>query len=78
MRPEHWFFTVPLRIRSLFRRRRVETEMDEELRFHLEHKIEEGVAAGLTREEARRRRSSRWAGWTSARRRSATPGASTG
>ena len=55
MRPEHWFFTVPLRIRSIFRRRRVETELDEELRFHLEHKIEEGVEAGLTPEEARRR-----------------------
>ncbi|HEY4230926.1 MAG TPA: ABC transporter permease, partial [Thermoanaerobaculia bacterium] len=29
--------------------------MDEELRFHLEHKIEEGVAEGLSPSEARRR-----------------------
>jgi hypothetical protein len=28
--------------------------MDEELRFHLEHKIEEGIARGLSAEEARR------------------------
>jgi len=55
MRPEHWWYTAPLRLRSIFRRRRVESEMEEELRFHLEHKIEEGVAAGLTPEEARRR-----------------------
>ena len=31
MRLEHWFYTVPLRLRSLFRRRRVEEELDEEL-----------------------------------------------
>src|SRR4029079_6100046 len=37
------------------RRRRVESELDEELRFHLEHKIEEGIAEGLTPEEARYR-----------------------
>ncbi|HEY1251639.1 MAG TPA: ABC transporter permease [Thermoanaerobaculia bacterium] len=53
MRPEHWWFTAPLRVRSLFRRARVEDEMDEELQFHLEHKIEEGVSRGLSPEEAR-------------------------
>ena len=47
MRIEHWWFTAPLRLRSLFRRRRVELELDEELQFHLDHKIEEGIAAGL-------------------------------
>jgi predicted permease len=55
MRIEHWWFTAPLRLRSLFRRRQVEQELDEELRFHLEHKIEEGIAAGLPPAEARRR-----------------------
>src|SRR5689334_8266331 len=55
MRLEHWRFTAPLRLRSIFRRGRVEDEMDEELRFHLEHKIEEGIAEGLSPSEARRR-----------------------
>lgn len=47
-------YTIPLRLRSLFRRRRVDDELDEELRYHLERKIEDGIAAGLTTEEARR------------------------
>jgi len=55
MRPEHWWYTAPLRLKSIFRRRRVESEMDDELRFHLEHKIDEGIASGLSPEEARRR-----------------------
>ena len=55
MRIEHWWFTAPLRLRSIFRRRRVEQELDEELQFHLEHKIEEGIAQGLPPDEARRR-----------------------
>jgi len=53
MRWEHWWFTTPLRLRSILRGRRVEKEMDEELRFHLEHRIDEGVAHGLSAEEAR-------------------------
>src|SRR5260370_23753422 len=53
MRPEHWLYIIPLRLRSLFRRRRREQELDEELRFHLEHKIEEGIAKGLSPKEAR-------------------------
>jgi macrolide transport system ATP-binding/permease protein len=53
MRPEHWLYTIPLRLRSLFRRSNVEQELSEELQFHLEHKIEEGVARGLSPKEAR-------------------------
>jgi len=41
-------------LKSIFRRGRVESELDEELQFHLEKKIEEGVAEGLTPDEARR------------------------
>ncbi|HEV7668939.1 MAG TPA: ABC transporter permease [Thermoanaerobaculia bacterium] len=55
MRIEHWWFTLPLRLRSIFRRNRVEEELAEELQFHLEHKIEEGIAAGLSPKEARYR-----------------------
>jgi predicted permease len=53
MRPQHWLYTIPLRLRSLLRRRRVERELDEELQFHLEQKIEEGIANGLSPKEAR-------------------------
>jgi predicted permease len=51
---ERWLHVVPLRIRSLFRRRAVEDELDEELRDHLECRTEEGVANGLSADEARR------------------------
>jgi predicted permease len=53
VRAEHWWFTLPLRLKSIFRRRRVEEELDEELQFHLERRIEEGMASGLSPEEAR-------------------------
>src|SRR5882762_6369438 len=53
MRMEHWWFTVHLRLRSILRGRRVERELDEELQFHLERKIEEGIANGLPPKEAR-------------------------
>ncbi len=53
MRAEHWWFTVPLRLKSIFRRNRVEADLDEELRFHLERRIDEGIASGLSPEEAR-------------------------
>jgi predicted permease len=43
---------IAQRLRSLFRRDAVERELDEELRFHLEHDIETRVAAGVRREEA--------------------------
>src|ERR687887_971857 len=53
MRLERWLYTIPLRLRSLFRRRQVEQELDEELRYHLERQIEEHLNRGLTPEEAR-------------------------
>src|ERR1700737_534642 len=53
MRPQHWLYTIPLRLRSLFRPRHLEQELDDELQFHLEHKIEEGIANGLSPKEAR-------------------------
>src|SRR6267154_588142 len=55
MRPEHWLFTIPLRLRSLFRWAQADQELDDELRDHLERKIEEYVAQGMTQEEAHRR-----------------------
>jgi predicted permease len=54
MRIEHWVYSVPLRLRSLLRRGRVEAELDEELAYHIERKTEEFVAQGMTPESARR------------------------
>ncbi len=51
MRMEHWFYAMPLRLRSLFRRQRVEQELDEELRYHLDQKIDEYIAQGQTPDE---------------------------
>jgi hypothetical protein len=55
MRPEHWLYTIPLRLRSLFRRAQADQELDDELRDHLERKTEEYVAHGMKQEEANRR-----------------------
>ena len=54
MRIEHWFYALPLRLRSLFQRERVEQELDEEFEYHLERKTEEYIAQGLTSAQARR------------------------
>ena len=53
MRPEHWLFTIPLRLRSLFRSWQADQELDDELRDHLERKTE-NMSAGLAWEETRR------------------------
>jgi len=41
-------------LRNLLLARRVEAELDEEVRTHLEMLVEENVRAGMTVEEARR------------------------
>src|SRR5208337_481873 len=48
-----WFYKFSLRVRSLFRKGRVEQELSDELRFHLGKLIEEKVGKGMTPEEAR-------------------------
>jgi predicted permease len=53
MRIEHWLYSVPLRLRSLFRRGRVEQDLEDELQDHLEHKIEEFIAQGMPPAQAR-------------------------
>jgi predicted permease len=44
-----------IRLRSLFRRARVEQELDDELRFHMDHQADKYMHAGIGREEALRR-----------------------
>jgi predicted permease len=43
------------RLRALFRRDAVERELDDELRFHVEHEAEKYMRAGLSRDESIRR-----------------------
>jgi len=52
MRIEHWWYTLPLRLRSLFRSRSVEQELDDELHFHLDRKVEELCARGMSPDKA--------------------------
>ena len=49
-----WWNILRLRCRSLVARRRVEDELDEELRYHLARQIEADIAAGMTTEQAHR------------------------
>ncbi|HYL77110.1 MAG TPA: ABC transporter permease [Bryobacteraceae bacterium] len=53
MRLEHWSYILPLRLRSLFRHREVERELDEEIEYHLEKRIDAEKAKGLSAEDAR-------------------------
>ena len=46
--------SIPMRLRSLFRRDSVERDLDDELRDHLERKAEQYRSSGLSAEEARR------------------------
>ena len=55
MKINRWLTTLPLRLRSLFRRERVEQDLSEELQFHLDQKTQEYIASGLTADEARRK-----------------------
>jgi hypothetical protein len=41
------------RLLSLMRRGRLEREMEDEMRFHLEMQIEQNLGAGMSQEEAR-------------------------
>lgn len=47
------FSIFRLRLRSLFVRHKVEQELAEELRYHLERQIDEGIASGMTPQTAR-------------------------
>src|SRR5689334_1221863 len=48
------FDRVRVTLRTLFRRRRAERELDEELQFHLDGEIARRVAAGASAADARR------------------------
>src|SRR5215471_19216199 len=48
-----WFDKLRLRLRSLFRSRRVDNELERELEEHLLRQIDENIENGMTPEEAR-------------------------
>jgi len=48
-----WYYKVPLRLRSLFRKDKAELDLSEELQFHLQNQIDEYVAQGMNPQEAR-------------------------
>ena len=49
----NWLRSMGRRLGALFRKERLEREMDEEMRFHLEMEARAQVAAGLSPDEAR-------------------------
>src|SRR5262245_22947470 len=53
MELQRWLYKLPLRLRSLFRRSRVEHELDEEIRYHIERHTQDLMAKGHTPDEAK-------------------------
>src|SRR5258708_20707437 len=53
MLESRWLRQVTLRLRTLFQRDRVERELEEEVQFHIEQRIELEIARGSSPEEAR-------------------------
>ena len=54
MRWNYWCYTMPSHLQAILRGRRLEREMNEELQFHLDQKTDDGIAHGLSLDEARR------------------------
>lgn len=49
----NWIYKLPLRLRSLFLRSKVESELAEELQYHLDRQIEIFIGRGMLPEQAR-------------------------
>src|SRR5262245_5103240 len=48
-----WLIGLRVAVRSVFRRRRLEEELDQEFRYHFERQIDEEIRRGLAPDEAR-------------------------
>ena len=57
-----WFYTLPLRLRSFFRRKQVDQELKDELRDHLEQQIKENLQQACRLRTRATRRCAHWAG----------------
>ena len=64
MRNGRWWDVLRMRFRSLAKRKRVETELDKELRYHMQRQTEENIAAGMNAREAREAASRMFGGVT--------------
>jgi len=53
MRPQHWLYTIPLRIRSIFKKKAADSDLDDEIRFHIEQKTQEFISKGFSEMDAR-------------------------
>jgi predicted permease len=53
MKPSRWLSSLPLRVRTLFKKRAAEKELEEEIRFHVERQVEALVEQGFSPEAAR-------------------------
>src|SRR5580692_7896914 len=62
MRPLDWFYTVPLRLRSLLRRTQADRDLEDELAYHLAQRTQEYVGEGLPPHEARTAALREWRG----------------
>lgn len=53
MKMSRWWDVVRMRFRSLVSRKQVESELEKEMRYHLERQVAENIAAGMGAREAR-------------------------
>ena len=63
----NWLRNIRVRFASLWRRREVKREIDEELRFHLERRTAENIAGGMAPEDAAREARKRFGNWQNIR-----------
>lgn len=48
-----WYYKLPLRLRSLFHKKKAELDLSEELQFHLQNQIDEYISRGMNARQAR-------------------------
>src|SRR5688572_14046582 len=49
----NWLHKLQLRLRALFHKEKLDADMNEEMRSHIEMRTQENIEAGMKREEAR-------------------------
>src|SRR6266542_4162724 len=49
----NWFQKLHLRLRALFEKEKLDTQMDDEMRSHIEMQTQENIDAGMNTEDAR-------------------------
>src|SRR6266700_837071 len=49
----NWFHKLKLRLRALLHKRKLDTQMEDEMRSHIEMQAQENIESGMNSEEAR-------------------------